>query len=47
VEIPSDYQGVIFIPLDEGGRWKYDIVRELLAAGFKVDANLVFSADSL
>ena len=47
VEIPSDYQGVIFIPLDERGRWKYDIVRELLAAGFKVDANLVFSGDSL
>lgn len=45
VEIPSDYQGVIFILLDPKERWKYDIVRELLAAGFDVDANRIFSAD--
>jgi predicted nucleotide-binding protein len=47
VEIPSDYQGVIFIPLDTQGKWKYDIVRELLAAGFDVDANKIFSADTV
>jgi predicted nucleotide-binding protein len=46
VEIPSDYQGVIFIPIDSHERWKSDIVRELLAAGFDVDANKIFSADS-
>ena len=45
VEIPSDYQGVIFILLDPEERWKYDIVHELLAAGFDVDANKIFSAD--
>jgi predicted nucleotide-binding protein len=47
VEIPSDYQGVIFIPIDSHERWKYDIVKELLAAGFDVDANKIFSADSV
>jgi predicted nucleotide-binding protein len=47
VDIPSDYQGVIFIPIDKQERWKSDIVRELLAAGFNVDANKIFSADSV
>lgn len=41
VEIPSDYSGVEYIPLEEGGRWKLQLVRELQAAGFDVDANLV------
>ncbi len=41
VEIPSDYAGVVYIPLDESGAWKMNLVRELKAAGFAVDANLV------
>ncbi len=45
VELPSDYQGVLFLPLDAVDRWKFDLVRELRAAGFSVDANRVFSAD--
>ena len=40
VEIPSDYQGVIFTPLDDGGAWKMLLARELNAAGLKVDMNL-------
>lgn len=39
VEIPSDYQGVVYIPLDPGGNWKLMLVRELKVAGFDVDAN--------
>ncbi|HEY6253396.1 MAG TPA: nucleotide-binding protein [Candidatus Angelobacter sp.] len=39
VEIPSDYHGVVFIPLDAAGRWKFDLVRELKEAGLDVDAN--------
>ena len=38
VEIPSDYSGVEYIPLDDGG-WKLGLVKELQAAGFTVDAN--------
>ncbi len=45
VEIPSDYQGVLFVPLDKNDKWKYDLVTELKAAGFTVDANRIFSAD--
>lgn len=45
VEIPSDYEGVLFVELDRSERWKFDLVRELIAANFDVDANRIFSAD--
>ena len=38
IEIPSDYDGVVYIPLDDGG-WKMDLIRELKNVGFDVDAN--------
>lgn len=43
-EIPSDYAGVEYIPIDEAGGWKMRLVGELKAAGFDVDANRVFNA---
>ena len=39
VEIPSDYDGVVYIPLDDAGGWKMELVRELKGAGIDVDAN--------
>ena len=39
VEIPSDYDGVIYIPLDDAGGWKMKLVKELQNAGIAVDAN--------
>ncbi len=39
VEVPSDYAGVVYIPLDDSGAWKFQLVKELKAAGFEVDAN--------
>ena len=39
VEIPSDYAGVVYIPLDDSGAWKFQLVKELKAASFAVDAN--------
>lgn len=42
VETPSDYDGVLYTPMDEQGAWRMDLVGELKAAGFSVDANLVF-----
>lgn len=39
VQIPSDYSGVVYIPLDDGDGWKLQLVRELKTAGFTVDAN--------
>lgn len=38
-EIPSDYSGVLFVPFDINGRWQFDLVKELKACGFPVDAN--------
>lgn len=38
-EMPSDYSGVIFVPYDREGRWRFDLLRELAAAGYMVDAN--------
>lgn len=38
-EFPSDYQGVIYIPYDAGGNWKFSILKELKACDYNVDAN--------
>ena len=38
---PSDIDGVIYIPLDDG-QWRLHLVRELKAAGLDVDANQAF-----
>lgn len=40
-EIPSDYNGVLFIPYDPDGRWKFDLIKELKALDYNVDANLL------
>ena len=40
VEIPSDYDGVLYIPMDGQGAWMMNLVRELKGAGLEVDANL-------
>lgn len=42
VEVPSDIQGVLFVELSKGDQWKFELVRELQAAGFDVDANKVY-----
>ena len=39
MEIPSDYAGVIYLPLDDAGAWQIRLVAELQNAGFPVDAN--------
>ena len=40
-EKPSDVDGVLYIPVDEHGHWKFGLVKELKAAGIEVDANLL------
>ena len=44
VEFPSDYQGVVYEPMDEDGGWRLRLVKELEAAGMDVDANRLVSA---
>ncbi len=41
VETPSDYDGVVYTKLDDEGAWKLNLVQELKAAGFNIDANKV------
>ena len=40
LELPSDYDGVLYIPMDDQGAWRMTLVRELKGAGINVDANL-------
>ncbi len=40
VEIPSDYSGVAFVALDDGGAWRLELARELKASGLDIDMNL-------
>jgi predicted nucleotide-binding protein len=39
VELPSDYQGVLYTLLDDAGAWRYELADELEAAGFSIDRN--------
>lgn len=39
VEIPSDYQGVAFVPLDEKQAWRFELAKEMKAAELHVDLN--------
>lgn len=39
LELPSDYDGVVYTPADESGAWKLRLAQELRAAGIAVDAN--------
>ena len=41
IEIPSDYDGVLYVKMDENGAWQMKLVSELKEAGFQVDANLM------
>lgn len=36
VDQPSDIAGLVYIPVDEGGPWKYTLARELTASGIAV-----------
>lgn len=44
VEIPSDWSGVIYIPIDANEGWKLRLAKDLAAAGFEVDAHKMISA---
>ena len=42
VDYPSDIHGVVYCKIDGGDGWKYKLVGELKAAGYAVDANLIY-----
>lgn len=39
VELPSDYQGVVYLEMDQSGGWKVALAREMKAAGLYLDLN--------
>ena len=39
VEISSDVQGVLYVPMDSGGGWRLSLANEMKQAGIKVDLN--------
>ena len=39
VDVPSDFLGVLFIPLDSEGAWRFGLVHEMKSSGLEVDAN--------
>jgi predicted nucleotide-binding protein len=39
VEIPSDFAGVLWVPMDPGGAWRFTLGREMKAIGLGVDLN--------
>nr|WP_319514368.1 nucleotide-binding protein [uncultured Cohaesibacter sp.] len=41
VEVPSDFGGVVYIPLDGAGAWRQALGKELKEAGFDVDWNVI------
>jgi predicted nucleotide-binding protein len=43
VELPSDWNGVVWVALDAHHAWKYKLGNELKAAGFPIDLNHVLT----
>lgn len=43
VELPSDFNGVIYTPLGVDGAWKMKLATELKAAGYAIDLNIAFA----
>jgi predicted nucleotide-binding protein len=42
VDILSDYNGVIYVPMDDAQGWRLLLAREIKAAGIEVDLNAAF-----
>ena len=43
VERPSDYDGVLYIPLHDSGGWEMRLIQESKSAGYDIDANRAFA----
>lgn len=39
VEIPSDLAGILYVPYDQPGKWRFDVAKEIREAGYDVDLN--------
>lgn len=41
LELPSDLSGIVYTSYDVGGKWQFELARELKAAGYSIDANSI------
>ncbi len=41
VETPSDYQGVLYIQMDDAGAWRMSLAKEIKQAGIEADLNKI------
>ncbi|MDJ1420817.1 MAG: hypothetical protein M5U10_02760 [Candidatus Methanoperedens sp.] len=41
VEIPSDYHGVLYLPMDTNNGWQLSLAREIKQVGIEIDLNKV------
>jgi predicted nucleotide-binding protein len=39
IEIPSDYSGVLFVPIDSGGGWRLALAKEMKSVSLPIDMN--------
>ncbi|MEO1691482.1 MAG: nucleotide-binding protein [Cyanobacteria bacterium J06631_6] len=39
IEKPSDISGILYISVDDAGKWQYDVGKELRQSGYSVDLN--------
>jgi len=39
VEVPNDFAGVVYTPMDNAGAWKLGLAREMKSAGLNIDLN--------
>ncbi len=39
VDLPTDIDGVIYVPMDIAGAWRYKLANEMRAIGFSIDMN--------
>lgn len=39
LELPSDISGVIYLGIDNGGAWKFELAKEIKSAGYNIDLN--------
>ncbi len=39
LELPSDFDGVVYVPMDDAGGWRLLLAREMKQAGMNVDLN--------
>ncbi len=40
-EFPSDYNGIIYIPFDNGGSWKFDLAKHIKTLDYNIDMHLL------